>query len=98
MPVLTDHARELFSSLASGNRGGWREAATSKVLHMKWPRFFPVIDGERPGRRDVDVGAHGRVVRGVDPRDRGVAHRVHRVVGQRRPRGGATERARPTPQ
>jgi hypothetical protein len=43
------HARELFSSLASGNQGGWREAATSKVLHMKWPRFFPVIDGELRG-------------------------------------------------
>ena len=39
-------ARELFSSLASGDEGGWREAATSKILHLKWPAFFPVIDGE----------------------------------------------------
>lgn len=39
-------ARDLFSSLASGAEGGWREAAASKVLHLKWPDFFPVIDGE----------------------------------------------------
>ena len=39
-------ARDLFSSLAGGHEGGWREAATSKILHLKWPDFFPVIDGE----------------------------------------------------
>lgn len=39
-------ARDLFASLASGAEGGWREAAASKVLHLKWPSFFPVIDGE----------------------------------------------------
>ena len=39
-------ARNLFSSLASGEEGGWREAATSKLLHLKWRAFFPVIDGE----------------------------------------------------
>lgn len=39
-------ARDLFSSLAGGSEGGWREAAASKVLHLKWPDFFPVIDGE----------------------------------------------------
>jgi hypothetical protein len=39
-------ARDLFASLARGAEGGWREAAASKVLHLKWPDFFPVIDGE----------------------------------------------------
>lgn len=44
-PEVSD-ARDLFSSLAGGEAGGWREAATSKLLHLKWPEFFPVIDGE----------------------------------------------------
>ena len=39
-------ARALFSSLARGDSGGWREAATSKILHLKWPEFFPIIDGQ----------------------------------------------------
>jgi hypothetical protein len=39
-------ARDLFFALASGDEGGWREAATSKILHLKWPDFYPVIDGE----------------------------------------------------
>lgn len=39
-------ASALFTSLARGDEGGWREAATSKILHLKWPHFFPVIDGE----------------------------------------------------
>ena len=38
-------ARDLFASLARGDEGGWREAAASKILHLKWPDFFPVIDG-----------------------------------------------------
>lgn len=39
-------ARALFSSLAGGDSGGWSEAATSKILHLKWPEFFPIIDGQ----------------------------------------------------
>ena len=53
-------AYRLFSHLAGYERNAQREAGTSKLLHLKWPHFFPIIDGKIRTRFGHDAAAFQR--------------------------------------
>lgn len=46
--LQSDHvtaAHELFEHYRRGPQNGNRPAWASKLLHLKWPRFYPILDG-----------------------------------------------------